>query len=160
MVSNQSGRTPPNWRETLHSVVVTSKDETETAVDAKEGWITVQKVRKAKDRKIIVEFKTNEEQSQIKDIVGKMENNLVVEEVKNKDPLVILRDVLLVNTDDDVLKALRNQNKTIFHGLAEGENRVEVKYRKRVRNPLTGHLSSSAYPRKFGGEQLTLEQCT
>lgn len=55
-------------RSTLHSVVVTSKDETETGeevlnkvrqtVDAKEGWIRVEKIRKAKDRKVIMGFGT------------------------------------------------------------------------------------------------------
>lgn len=51
---------------TLHSVVVTSKDETETGeevlnkvretIDAKEGWVQVEKVRKATDRKVIMGF--------------------------------------------------------------------------------------------------------
>ncbi|XP_047995911.1 golgin subfamily A member 5-like [Leguminivora glycinivorella] len=65
--------TRPNHpqRSTLHSVVVTSTDETETGeavlekvrktVDAKDGWIRVEKVRKAKDRKVIMGFETTEE---------------------------------------------------------------------------------------------------
>lgn len=74
----------------MHSVVVTSTDETETgeeglscirtAVDAKEGWVTVQRARKAKDRKVILGFMSKEDQTQAK------EKHLLVEEVKNRDP--------------------------------------------------------------------------
>lgn len=157
VAANQNIRTPPNRRETLHSVVVTSTDETETgeevldhvrkAVDAKDGWITVQKVRKAKDRKIIMGFKTKEDQNKVKERIEKVSKNLVVEEVKNKDPLLVLKDVLLVNSDEDVLKALKNQNKCLFQNLEQGEDRVEIKFRKRARNPHTGHIIISTSPK-------------
>lgn len=144
-------------RETLHSVMVTSTNETETGeevldrvrkeVDAKEGWITVQKVRKARDRKVIMSFKTVEEQRRVKERLGRTGNHLIVEEAKNKDPLLVLKDVLLVNKDEDVLKAIRNQNRSVFDGLDEGENRIEIKYRKKARNPHTGHIIISTSPK-------------
>lgn len=147
--------TLPNRRETLHSVVVTSTDETETgeevlgrvrkAVDAKDGWVTVQRVRKAKDRKIILGFKSKDDQNKVKERL--QGNQLVVEEIQNKDPLLVLRDVLLANTDDDVLRALRNQNKDIFRGLDKDEQRIEIRYRRKARNPLTGHIVISTSPR-------------
>lgn len=112
---------------TLHSVVVTSTDELETgeetldrvrkAVDAKEGWIRVERIRKAKDRKIIMGFATIEEREKARQRIIEKENGLTVEEVQNKDPLVILKDILAVNTDEDVLKALKNQNRSIFQDL-------------------------------------------
>lgn len=157
VAATQNSGTSPSWRETLHSVVVTSTDETETgeqvldrvrkAVDAKEGWITVHKVRKAKDRKIIMGFKTKDDQNKVKERISKASKNLIVEEVKNKDPLLVLKDVLLVNTDEDILKALKNQNRSIFHGLEKGEDRAEIKFRKRARNPHTGHIIISTSPR-------------
>lgn len=68
VAANQNSRPSSEKRNTLHSVVVTSTDEMETgeevlnrvrtAVDAKEGWITVERVRKAKDRKVIMGFRT------------------------------------------------------------------------------------------------------
>lgn len=144
-------------RETLHSVVVASTDETESGeevldrvrrvVDAKEGWVTVEKVRKAKDRRVILGFKTREEQEKVTQKLGKTENHLLVEEVKNKDPLFVLRDVLSINTDEDVLKALRNQNRDVFRGLDEGDDRIVVKYRRRARNPHTGHIVLSTSPK-------------
>lgn len=157
VAANRYPKIHPAARETLHSVVVTSTDEMETgeevldrvrkAVDAKEGWITVQKVRKARDRKVIMGFKSVEDQKKVKEKLEKTGNHLIVEEVKNKDPLLVLRDVLLVNTDEDVLRALRNQNRSVFEGLDPGENRVEIKYRKRARNPHTGHVIISTSPK-------------
>lgn len=156
VTANHNTEPPPNRRETLHSVVVTSTDDTETgdavlnrvreAVDAKEGWITVQRIRKAKDRKIIMGLKTKEERNKIKERLEKTGNGLIVEEVKNKDPLLILRDVLLINTDEDVLRAIRNQNRAIFRGLDDEEDRLEIKYRRKARNPHTGHIIVGASP--------------
>lgn len=154
----QHPKIPANLnRETLHSVVVTSTDNTETGeevldrvrrvVDAKDGWITVQHVRKARDRKVIMGFKTTDEQRRMKDRLGMDGSNLIVEEIKNKDPLLVLKDVLLVNTDEEVLRAVRNQNKDMFYGLDEGENRLEIKYRKKARNPHTGHIIISTSPK-------------
>lgn len=89
----------------LHSVVITSKDEGETGeevlgkvrrtMDAKEGWIKVDRVRKAKDRKVIMGFGTAEERTKAKERLGKEGSGLVVEDVKNRDPLLVLRGVQL-----------------------------------------------------------------
>lgn len=79
---------------TLHSIVVTSKDRTESgdevlgkirkAVDAKEGgWVRVEKVRKEKDKKVIMGFHTTEERDKIKNKLERDRQNLDVEEVKN-----------------------------------------------------------------------------
>lgn len=137
-------------RNTLHSIVVASGDETETseevlekvrsAVDAKEGWIQVERIRKTKDRKIIMGFKSKEERDRASDRLKKDENSLNVEAVKNKDPLLILWGVLKVHSDEDIERALRNQNRDVFHGLDKEDDRMEVRYRRRARNPLTAHV--------------------
>lgn len=143
-------------RNALHSVVVTSKDETETgeevlnkirqAVDAKEGWIKVDKIRKARDRKVIMGFQTKEERDKAKDRLGKDGTNLAVEDMKNKDPLMVLRGVLAVNSDEDIIRALRNQNKDVFHGFDGEDDRLAVKYRRKARNPHTSHVVLTASP--------------
>ncbi|XP_063539417.1 uncharacterized protein LOC134748560 [Cydia strobilella] len=150
------GAGPTSRRGTLHSVVVTSTDETETgdevlgkirkAVDAKDGWIKVERVRKAKDRKIIMGLATREEREKIKERLAKEGTNLVVEDAKNKDPLLVLRSVLTINSDEDIVRALRNQNKGIFRDLEDEENRVEIKYRRRTRNPHTCHVVACVSP--------------
>lgn len=141
----------------LHSVVVTSKDETETgeevlerirkAVNAKEGGVTVDRVRKAKDRKVIVGCKTEEEREKIKERLKREEKHLNVEEMKNKDPLVILRDVFKYNSDEDVLSALRNQNKHIILDGKKEDSKLEIAYKKHTRNPLTNHVILRVSPK-------------
>ncbi|KAL4707275.1 hypothetical protein ACJJTC_019813 [Scirpophaga incertulas] len=108
----------------LHSVIVASKDDKETGeevlekvrktVNAKDGWVKVDRVRKAKDRKVIISCGTEEERRRVKERLLGAKKELTVEEIKNHDPLVILRDVLYVNTDEETGKALKNQNKEIF----------------------------------------------
>ncbi|XP_073963673.1 uncharacterized protein [Choristoneura fumiferana] len=144
-------------RSALHSVIVTSADETETgdevlskvrqAVDAKEGWVKVEKVRKAKDRKVIMGFGTTEERDKVRRRLETKNASLIVEDVMNKDPLFVLRNVLAINTDEDVLKALRNQNRGVFHDLEGGDDRVTVKYRRKARNPHVTNIVVSTSPK-------------
>lgn len=153
--TNLEKRTPE--RSALHSIIVTSEKETDSgevvlskvreAIDAKEGWVKVTRVRKAKDRKIIMSCDTKEEREKVKERLEKAGKHLIVEDAKNKDPLIILKDVLLANSDEDVIKAMKNQNRAIFHGLDEGEDRVVVKYRRKARNPHTGHIVVSTSPK-------------
>lgn len=145
---------------TLHSIIVTSKDETETgeevlervrkAVDAKEGWVQVERVRKAKDRKVIMGCRSKEERQKVVKRLEEEGDALVVEEVQNKDPLLILRDVLTVHSDTEVIGALRKQNRAVFDDLNNEENRVEVKYRRRARNPHNAHIVISVSPKIWG----------
>lgn len=151
-------KTPVNG--TMHSIIVTSQEETETgeevlnkirqAVDAKEGWIKVERVRKAKDRKVILGFGSREERSKARERLEKNGVRLLVEEVRNRDPLLLLKDVLAVNTDEDLIKAYRNQNREVFHGLGQDEDRIAIKYRKRARNPHTCHVVVSVSPAIWG----------
>ncbi|KAL4720253.1 hypothetical protein ACJJTC_007789 [Scirpophaga incertulas] len=46
----------------------------------------------------------------------------------------------------DVIKALKNQNPTIFSDLGEGEEEIKIKYRRRARNPLTSHYILATSP--------------
>ncbi|KAL0808750.1 hypothetical protein ABMA28_012431 [Loxostege sticticalis] len=140
----------------LHSVVVASRDENETgeavieqirkAVNATDGWVTVERIRKARDRKVIVGCKTKEDRRRVQERLKKVEDRLLVEEVKNKDPMVILRGVLACNSDEEILTALRNQNGSVFHGLEQEEDRAEIKYRRKARNPHISHVVMRVSP--------------
>lgn len=141
---------------TLHSVIVTSKDENETGeevlekirrvVDAKEGWVRVERVRKGKNRKVIMGCNSEEDRKRIKDRIVAAEEHLLVEDAKNKDPLLVLRDVLKIHTDEEIIKALRNQNRELFDGLSEEEDRIKVKYRRKARNPHSCHVVLTVSP--------------
>ncbi|XP_045541253.1 chromosome partition protein Smc-like isoform X2 [Papilio machaon] len=140
----------------LHSIKITSKNTQETGeeilnkiretVKAKEGDIKIEKIRKAKDRKIIIGCNTIEERRKLKEKLGN-EKELIVEEMKNKDPLVILKGVLTKNTDDDIIEGLRTQNKNIFKELEKEQDRIEIAFKKRARNPLTNHIILRVSPK-------------
>ncbi|CAH2225632.1 jg2421 [Pararge aegeria aegeria] len=147
----------PTEQAALHSVVVTSKDEEETgeevlnrirvAINAKEGGVQIDKVRKAKDRKVIVGCETKEQRDKVLHRLRESGDHLTVEEIKNKDPLVVLKDVLQYNTDEDVLRALKNQNQAILKALESDDNRMEIRFRKKTRNPLTCHIIMRVSPK-------------
>lgn len=155
VVARRAGPAAPE-RSALHSVVVTSKDETESGevvldkirkvVNAKEGGIKVDKIRKAKDRKVIVSCESEEERRKVKEKISRS-GELNVEFIKNKDPLVIFRDLLQHNSDEDVLRALRNQNKSIFNQLEKEDDRMEIAYKRRTRNPHTSHVVMRVSPK-------------
>ncbi|XP_045492474.1 uncharacterized protein LOC123691928 [Colias croceus] len=138
----------------LHSVVVSSKDDQETGeevlekirktVDAKDGWVKVERVRKVKNRKVVVGCVSEEERDKVKERLGKNEG-LVVEEVKNKSPLLVFRDVMKCDTGD-FITALNNQNAGILEGLKGEERKVEVAYVMKARNPLQNHVVVRANP--------------
>ncbi|CAH2101949.1 unnamed protein product [Euphydryas editha] len=88
---------------------------------AKEGWVKVDRVRKARDRKVIMGFGTAEEKAKAKDGLVKEGTGLVVEDVKDRDPLLVLGGFLAVNTDGDIIKALRNQNRISLTASAPGK---------------------------------------
>ena len=147
--------TPKPVQPALHSIIISSEDDLETgeevlervrkAVDAKEGWIKVERVRKAKGSKIILGCSTAEDRDKARQRLESC--RLQVEDAKNRDPMIILRDLLNINSDEEVLRALRKQNGEVFGGLGEGDDRIQVKYRKKARNPHTSHLVLSVSPK-------------
>lgn len=134
----------------LHSVIVSSKDDTETgeevlsrireAVKAKEEGVQVDRVRKAKDRKVIIGCKTEEGRQKVKERLKTVSNCLNVEEIENKSPLLILKNVLSYNSDEEIESALRKQNVNVFGNLDKNDDRLQVAYRKKTRNPHTCHV--------------------
>lgn len=141
---------------TIHSVIVTSKNEAETGeevlnrirtvVRAKEDGIKIDNIRKAKDRKVILGCKTEEDRDKIREKLGNVKDQLQVEEMKNKNPLVIIKNVLAFHTNEEIIIALKNQNKSIYSGLKDGENKTEILYRKKTRNELTSHIVMRVSP--------------
>ncbi|CAH2227667.1 jg25028 [Pararge aegeria aegeria] len=82
-----------------------------------------------KDRRVIVGCATEDERKKVKERLGKVSDRLNVEDVTNKNPLVMLKDVLSYNTDQEVLGALEKQNNAIFKGLEEDRKKVEICFR-------------------------------
>lgn len=70
---------------------------------AREEGLKVDQIRKAKDRKIIVGCKNREDKERIKNKI-RNSGNMEVEDIQNKDPLVVLRDVIAYNSDHDDIR--------------------------------------------------------
>lgn len=144
---------PPSL--TMHSIAITSTNEQEsseeilqkirTVVDAKKEGFKIDRIRKARDQKVIIGCRTKEEKEKIRERIQKAEE-LKIEEMQNKDPLVKLKDVLNYNTDEEILQAIRTQNSPFFTELGN-EDRMEVKYKVRTRNPHTNHIVLKVSPK-------------
>ncbi|XP_072948739.1 uncharacterized protein [Epargyreus clarus] len=152
-----SSNTKPAETACMHSIVVASKNDQETGdqvferlrkvVNAREEGTRIDRIRKVRDRKIIIGCRNEEEMRKVKERIGAKENNLSVEDIKSKDPLIILYGVLNSNTDEDILKAIRVQNKHLLKEVAGDDDRIEIRYRRRARNPLTSHVVAKVSPK-------------
>lgn len=141
----------------MHSIIVASTDEQETGeqvyerirkvINAKEEGARIDRIRKVKDRKIIVSCRSEEELKRVKRKIEEEEGQLSAENIKNKDPLIILYGVLNCNTDEDIVRAIRVQNKNILRDVNGEDDRIEIKYRRKARNPLTSHVVVKVSPR-------------
>lgn len=151
VVAEPRGETPTSpHRTALHSIVVKSEDVMHTSQDvldivrktlkAKEKGIAVESVRKAKDQKVIIGCRTEEARREIKEKLMKTGNGIAVEDVVNKKPLIVLKNVMGDNTDADIKSALQSQNCHIFGDISEHESTVEILFRKKTRNPQVNHV--------------------
>ncbi|KAL4702891.1 hypothetical protein ACJJTC_012474 [Scirpophaga incertulas] len=142
----------------LKSLVIWSKDKQETGdqiyekigkgINAKEEGLKIDRIRKAKDRKVILGCKSQEDIDKIKSKLKEKENELEleIEEVRNKDPLIIIYGLLKIQTDEDIIKAIKRQNRNLLKGMTEEEERMEIRYRRRARNPHTNHVIIKVSP--------------
>lgn len=140
-----------------HALIVSSLDQADTsatvlekirgAVDARSTGIRVDMVRRARDQKVVIGCRSQEEVQKLHNRLRNEARDLKVEEAKTKDPYVIIRDVLSYNTDEDVEKSLKTQNPHITGDIPEAEYRASVKYRRRARNPLESHIVLQVSPK-------------
>lgn len=171
--AEMAARPKPPRVETVHSIIVTSEDEKETsgqvmekirtAVDATTSGIRIDKIRKAKDQKVVLGCHSKEEIQKVTNKI-KEQPGLQVVEAKSKDPLIILKDVLQCHKDEDLIKAITNQNKHLLEEINKDEIRMQVKYRKRARNPLENHVVMQVSPQvwknltEFGKVHIDLQR--
>ncbi|KAJ0171723.1 hypothetical protein K1T71_012486 [Dendrolimus kikuchii] len=149
------GGKPPVYR-TLHSVAITSKKDTNTADDtlkevrkalnAKEGGVEVERVRKSRDGRVIISCRTTEERDRLTHKLLKEKKDLTAENIANKKPMVMITGVLRIHTDEDLFRALKNQNKLVFEGLEKVDEGMEVAYKIRGRNPNTHRVVLKVTP--------------
>lgn len=139
-----------------HSLLVASTGGEETgdevisrirhALRAKEGGVQIEKIRKVRDRKVVLALRTEKERREVCSRLRSGDTGLAVEDARVKDPLVVLKDVIKVHSDDDILSALLKQNEKLFEGLKEQADRMKIRYKKTARNSLTHHVVISLPP--------------
>lgn len=145
-----------SYPQPVHSMLVSSVDAHDTsddvitkirkAVSAKTCGIRVDRLRKAKDGKVVLGCQTQEELAKVTEKLKSGSPTLLMEAKSNRDPLVILRNVLNLNTDEDILGALKNQNAHILGEIPGNDYRVSVRYRRKARNPLESHVVLQVSP--------------
>lgn len=130
-----------------HTLIVSSSDPQHTgdtiikrivaAIDAKKSGAKVDKVRKARNQKVVLSCHTKEDLKLVQDKV-KSQKGLKVEVAKTTNPLIIIKDVLAYHTDAEIIEHLLAQNKEVLKDLGLQTN-MRVRYRKKARNPLECH---------------------
>lgn len=144
--------------EPCHTIIVTSTEENDSSedvldkirktVEAKDGEVYVDRIRKAKNKKVVISCNTKEN---LETITKRIQTNqhLQTEKAKNKDPLVIIRDVLTHNKDEDIVEAIKKQNSHLIKDVPDEDYRVTVKYRRRARNQLENHVILQVSPKIY-----------
>ncbi|CAH2216545.1 jg10866, partial [Pararge aegeria aegeria] len=140
----------------VHSMVVSSVDAHDTSEDvitkirsavcAKTTGICVDRLRKAREQRVVLGCRTRDELNRVAEKLKSSNPTLLMEEKANKDPLIIMHNVLKINTDEDILGALRRQNSGILGVIPDQEYRASVRYRRKARNPLESHVVLQVSP--------------
>ncbi|CAG9782426.1 unnamed protein product [Diatraea saccharalis] len=140
---------------TLHSIIISSDNYMDTAedvlnkakerIEAKKEGLRIDRIRKCKDARIIIGCETTEQINKIEDKI-KHSKGLKVEKITNKDPLVIIKDIFNGIEDEEMLKAVKDQNSSIFQGLNEEETKMRIKFKKSARNRNTTHVALQIKP--------------
>ncbi|CAK1546359.1 unnamed protein product [Leptosia nina] len=145
----ENGKAKMEYEKAKYAITVASEgketsgevlEEIRKVIDAKKTGIRVDRIRKIKDQRVVIGCEDREELEKVKNKL-KTNNKLLVEEASNKDPQIILKDVLSVHTDEELVAALKTQNKDLMKGMKkEDGERIRVRYRRKTRNPHTNHV--------------------
>ncbi|GBP21021.1 hypothetical protein EVAR_11052_1 [Eumeta japonica] len=110
-----------------HTLIISSRCENHTAeqvvarlrgvVDARGMGVGVDRLRKAGNQKVVMSCSSAEDALKIEERLKIRGADLKVSKGEKKLPTVVIRDVLKINTDEDIVESLRTQNKHIADGL-------------------------------------------
>ncbi|CAH2091713.1 unnamed protein product [Euphydryas editha] len=136
---------PEHLQQPNHTLIISSSNPKATSenvmskirstLDLKKCGAKVERVRKARDQKVVMRCASKEDMAIIK---GQVQGNkeLTVREPTNQDPLVCVRGVLACFSNEEIVDHIRAQNGHILDGVDKASLRMKVRYRKRARNPL------------------------
>ncbi|GBO99371.1 hypothetical protein EVAR_598_1 [Eumeta japonica] len=101
--------------------------------------VAVDRMRKARGQKVVLSCSSVEDAKKIEERLKIRGADLKVAKPEMRLPTVIIRDVLRVNSDEDIVRSLRTQNRHLSEGLDWDKVRARVCYRRRARNDLECH---------------------
>lgn len=126
-----------------HTVIISSTDPKSTcdnvierikqALDCKKTGAKVEKIRKARNQKVVVSC-TNKEDLNLVQAQMRKTDCLRVEMAKKQNPLVKVLDVLSYHTDVELIDHIMAQNQHLLGDVDVKESTIRVRYRKRARN--------------------------
>ncbi|GBP92210.1 hypothetical protein EVAR_84167_1, partial [Eumeta japonica] len=132
-----------------HTLIVSSRCANHTSdqvvkairevVDAREMGVGVDRVRKARNQKVVLTCVSDDAIKRIETRIKTKSKDLQVSKPEPSLPLIIIRDVLKVNSDAQIVESLKRQNGHTTEGLDWGKVEARVRYRRRARNPLECH---------------------
>ncbi|GBP85098.1 hypothetical protein EVAR_51217_1 [Eumeta japonica] len=107
-------------------------------------WLPPQKyscrpTQEGQEQKVVVSCSSADDAKKIEERLKMREADLKVSKPEKRLPTVVIRDVLRVNTDEDVVKLLRIQNRHITKCLDWDKERAKVCCRRRARNDVECH---------------------
>lgn len=139
-----------------HDIIVRSNNDQDTcqdvivkirkAVRARTEGTQIDKVRKVGNQKVIISASSAKEIHKIKEQILQSKEELTAEDSKKKHPLIIIKNVLAYNTDEDILESLVTQNSKLVQNIDDEQRKAEVKFRKKTRNPLQEHIILQVNP--------------
>ncbi|GBP88446.1 hypothetical protein EVAR_99540_1 [Eumeta japonica] len=121
-----------NGNHTAEQVVAKLRD----VVYARKMSVVVDRLRKARNQKVMISCPSVEDAKKIEDRLKMRRTDLKVSKLERKLPTMVIRDVLKANTDEDIVRSLRTQNRHVADGLDWEKERAKVFYRRRARNDL------------------------
>lgn len=143
-------------KESSYSIITSSNNDTETngdvlekirtAVDASKTGTKIDRVRKVKDQKVVIGCNESEEINKLTQRLREVDPTLKVVKIENKDPQIVLKDVLSINSNEDIEKAFSKLNKQLWEGLAKGEFRAVIKYRRKAKKQHLQHVVLQVLP--------------
>lgn len=149
-------RAPPQRRAATHALLVGSSDpsrtseqvlkEVEDAVDPRRTGVRVDRVRKVRDGRVLLGCCDRQDLDKMAQCL-KGNASVCVEEALPRNPLIEIRDVLAVNTDDEILQSLRTQNTCVTGVLDWEKETARVRFRMPARNRLERHVVLEVSPR-------------
>ncbi|GBP39700.1 hypothetical protein EVAR_25524_1 [Eumeta japonica] len=110
-----------------------------SVVDKREMGVAVDRLKKTRNQKVVVSCSSSEDAEKIEERLKMRGADLTISKPEKRLATMVIRDVLRVNTDEDVVKSLRTQNRHITEGFDWDKESVKVCRRRRARNDLECH---------------------